>query len=625
MALTLPETRGWVFRRGRREDPAVPSGGDPRLALAGAELLALIRDWPGWTHRRVEHVTFLEEDLVRRRIVDLTVPERAPQAWNARLVPLGLLRKGRLAQFDLRREGGEAVPLLTSAQNGPLSTEVLVAAAGLVVGEAGPVPDGLRGSLATIAAGDGAAAVEAWRGLGVADDEEDGWREILAADGWFMELALNLAHNFLVVASVEAESGERRVLKMSYVRRLGAEAPSPRVAGVYAVRAEAAASARLAVSATVAVPGAARPRPLPRVTFRVVAVESGRTVAWLATDGEGAAEAWLAPGRHRVEVIDAPAGTALQRPVEEAELAAGGRVEVVLAFEPTAGACHAPPCARVVAPRALAPNRLAVPVPGLRFCASAHLEIEAPEGLRVTRAALHEFQRPTGPARPRRSGARRRRGGVGAARAPVPSPGPATTGRAASSGRAHGRARSSRRRRSWPPSRPCCWRSWPAPGSPDRDGRSTGSLLLFVPGLASAYIARPRGPVFTSRTCPPCAPGRSSRARLPDRGGDVAARAHDPHRPQHARDRRADRRRPAAADPRGGARVRQPDRAGTTWRAAVSPRIAPPPALSQCDQAMPSKPRRRSPACSASCWTPTRSTGPRRRSRRAPRAVRPKG
>ena len=174
-------------------------------------------------------------------------------------MPLGLLRKGRLAQFDLRREGGEAVPLLTSAQNGPLSTEVLVAAAGLVVGEAGPVPDGLRGSLATIAAGDGAAAVEAWRGLGVADDDdEDGWREILAADGWFMELALNLAHNFLVVAAVEAGSGERRVLKMAYVRRLGAEDPSPRVAASTRSGAEAVASARLAVSATVAVPGAAR-------------------------------------------------------------------------------------------------------------------------------------------------------------------------------------------------------------------------------------------------------------------------------------------------------------------------------------------------------------------------------
>ena len=200
----------------------MPSGGDPRLALAGAELLALIRDWPAWTHRRVEHVTFLEEDLVRRRIsVDLTVPERAPEAWNARLLPLGLLRKGRLAQFDLRREGGESVPLLSSAQNGPLSTEVLVAAAGLVVGEAGPVPEGLRASLATIATGDVGAAVEAWRGLGVEQGDEADWREVLAADGWFMELALNLAHNFLVLAVVEAKAGERRVLKLSYVRRIG--------------------------------------------------------------------------------------------------------------------------------------------------------------------------------------------------------------------------------------------------------------------------------------------------------------------------------------------------------------------------------------------------------------------
>src|SRR3954470_3888236 len=229
---------------------------DPRLALAGAELLALIRDWPAWTHRRVEHVTLLEEDLVRRRIsVALSVPGRAPQGWGgrgaerSRRLPLGLLRKGRLAQFDLCREGGESVPMVTSTQNGPLSVEALVAAASLVLDDDEGPPPGLRASLRAIATGAGPAAVEAWRELGIAGDEgRDGaWREALAADGWFMELALNLAHNFLVLAVVEAQVGERRVLKMSYVRRIGAEAPAPRVAGVYAVRSEAAASARLTV------------------------------------------------------------------------------------------------------------------------------------------------------------------------------------------------------------------------------------------------------------------------------------------------------------------------------------------------------------------------------------------
>jgi hypothetical protein len=483
---------------------------DPRIALAGAELLALIRDWPAWTHRRVEHVTFLEEDLVRRRIsVDLTVPGRAPAGWGgvggpgSRLLPLGLLRKGRLAQFDLLREGGEAVPLLTSTQNGPLSTEVLAAAASLVMGEEEGVPPELRASLHTIATEDGAAAVEAWRELGVAgEDERDArWREVLAADGWFMELALNLAHNFLVLAVVEAQVGERRVLKLAYVRRVGAEAPAPRVAGVYEVRSEPSASARLEVTATVAVPGRARPGPLRRVTFRVVEAASGRTVAWLATDREGKAGAWLAPGRHRVEIIRAPASARPLGHGAEVELSADAMREVTLEFEPAGGGLPRPSVPRAVAPRALAPRRLELPVPGLRFGASAHLEIEAPDGLRVTRAELHELPGPTEQPGP---GARAREDVADepVQRAHLYLPG---------TGRGH-----SGSCEVWLRPRPgtilapatlvagvaallLALVSWRLDELSATVG-STGSLLLFVPGLASAYLARPREDPFTSRT-----------------------------------------------------------------------------------------------------------------------------
>jgi hypothetical protein len=484
---------------------------DPRIALAGAELLALIRDWPAWTHRRVEHVTFLEEDLVRRRIsVDLTVPGRAPAGWGgvggpgSRLLPLGLLRKGRLAQFDLRREGGEAVPLATSTQNGPLSVEVLAAAASLVMGEDDPPPPGLRAALRTIATGEGGAAVEAWRQLGLADEGEGHWREVLAADGWFMELALNLAQNFLVLAVVEAQVGERRVLKLSYVRRRGAEAPAPRVAGVYAVRTEAAASARLAVTATLAVPGAGPPQPVPRVTLRVVAVESGRTVAWLATDRDGEAVAELAPGRHRVEVIDAPPSVRPAAMGSEVDLAAGAREELALAFEPAPGRLPRPRIPRAVAPRALAARRIELPVPGLRFSASAHLEIEAPDGLRVTRAELHELHRPTD----------------------QPHPGAAARDDVVSEPvqRAHLYFAHTGHERSgacavWLRPRPgtilapatlvagvaalllalVAWRLDELTATVG----STGSLLLFVPGLASAYLARPREDPFTSRALLP--------------------------------------------------------------------------------------------------------------------------
>ena len=483
---------------------------DSRIALAGAELLALIRDWPAWTHRRVEHVTFLEEDLVRRRIsVDLTVPGRAPAGWGgvggpgSRLLPLGLLRKGRLAQFDLRREGGEAVPLLTSTQNGPLSVEVLVAAASLVTGEDEPVPPGLRASLHAIATGDGAAAVEAWRELGVpGDDERDAhWREVLAADGWFMELGLNLAHNFLVLAVVDAQVGERRVLKLAYVRRVGAEAPAPRVAGVYEVRSQPAATARLEVTATVAVPGRARPGPLRRVTIRVVEVSSGRTVAWLATDRDGKAGAWLTPGPHRVEIIRSPASARHLGRAVDVDLSADTTREVTLQFEPSAGALPRPVVPRAVAPRALAPRRLEVPVPGLRFGASAHLEIEAPDGLRVTRAELHELPGPTDQLS---TGARERDdiADEPVQRAHLYLPG---TG--------HDRSGSCD---VWLRPRPgtilapaalvagvaallLALVSWRLDELTAVVG-SAGSLLLLVPGLASAYLARPREDPFTSRT-----------------------------------------------------------------------------------------------------------------------------
>src|SRR4051794_8836447 len=107
---------------------------EPRLALAGAELLVLLRDWPAWTHRRVEHVTFLEEDFVRRRVsLDLTVLARAPRGWEgvggagARLVPLGLLRKGRLPQVGPHRGGGEAGAPLARAPKRPPAARGLAA------------------------------------------------------------------------------------------------------------------------------------------------------------------------------------------------------------------------------------------------------------------------------------------------------------------------------------------------------------------------------------------------------------------------------------------------------------------------------------------------------------------
>ena len=193
-------------------------------------------------------------------------------------------------------------------------------------------------------------------------------------------------------------------------------------------------------------------------------------------------------------------------------------------------------------------------MPGLRFCASAHLEIEAPEGLRVTRAALHEFHRPTDqlvPGAPARDDVEAepvqrahlyfaRTGHDRSGSCDVwlrPRPGtilaPATLVAAVATVL-------------------LALVAWRLDDLTATVG-STGSLLLFVPGLASAYIARPREDPFTSRTLL----ALRAWALVPALACLTAAATLLLARPTvlvrgAPVDRRAGRRRPAAADLRGG-------------------------------------------------------------------------
>jgi len=105
--------------------------GAESIATAAAELLV---DPAAWRHRRVETLTVLSHEQIRRAVsVDFTVPiewrdllQLSPAGEYA--VPLAFLAKRPLVHFDLRNEEGHSVPMLTAAQNAMIDYELLVAA-----------------------------------------------------------------------------------------------------------------------------------------------------------------------------------------------------------------------------------------------------------------------------------------------------------------------------------------------------------------------------------------------------------------------------------------------------------------------------------------------------------------
>jgi hypothetical protein len=98
------------------------------IAEAAYELLF---NQAGWRHRRVETLTMLSHEHVRRHVsVDFTVPVDLREGLELSdadeyAVPLAFLDKRRLVHFDLRNEEAHAIPLLTADQNIVIGRELL--------------------------------------------------------------------------------------------------------------------------------------------------------------------------------------------------------------------------------------------------------------------------------------------------------------------------------------------------------------------------------------------------------------------------------------------------------------------------------------------------------------------
>ena len=178
----------------------------------------LLRRQAAWRHRRVETLTMLSHEQVRRHVsVDFTVPAELRERLRLSdadefAVPLAFLAKRPLVHFDLRNEEGHSIPLLTAEQSTMIGRELLEQAleGDLAAQDAGEetqlavIPEASELIEVVLGEGDVTGAVERLErrhGLDPLDD--------------FRDLAEILSRSFVLWAVVRGLE-RRRVFKFAY-------------------------------------------------------------------------------------------------------------------------------------------------------------------------------------------------------------------------------------------------------------------------------------------------------------------------------------------------------------------------------------------------------------------------
>lgn len=191
--------------------------------LCGLQMLKLIIKSADWVIRRVEHVAFIDECTVRRRVsIDYVAPQDGvvfcrPGGQEMRILPLAIMRRKSLVKFDFRGHDGHAVPLLGLRENQALTLAVIRAwAAATLEGHeiSGPLCAKISGFLDDVVAGDQTELRRAYgRMWGAGKDSQ---LQFLGKDHHFRAVLDRIADNFVLYGLHEGTFGERRLIKFSY-------------------------------------------------------------------------------------------------------------------------------------------------------------------------------------------------------------------------------------------------------------------------------------------------------------------------------------------------------------------------------------------------------------------------
>lgn len=200
----------------------------PDVGLGATTWLFMYRT-DSWLHRRTESLRWVDHALVRRQVtVDLEMPLRPrPDALDTHLIPIAILWKEPLDDFDLRDEGSNALPVLTRRENSWVAWSVLAAMGEIVAEESGfdtPLPLDVLEHMKAVAECDIESAEAALARLWKRRQKTSGaLRRTLKNDEWFRATAETLTYNFLLLTPLKHEPGRRRVIKFSYVHDLPIE------------------------------------------------------------------------------------------------------------------------------------------------------------------------------------------------------------------------------------------------------------------------------------------------------------------------------------------------------------------------------------------------------------------
>jgi hypothetical protein len=136
-----------------REDPAARC-----CKECGRRLMLLLLQSSTWVSRRTEHVSFRDDrSVVRRVTVELYVPKDAPvfrgdDGQDYSLVPLSVMRRKTLVNFEIRDEDGRPVVLPSLRHNQAITESMLLACADAVLEQAGGILRARAASQSEVAA-----------------------------------------------------------------------------------------------------------------------------------------------------------------------------------------------------------------------------------------------------------------------------------------------------------------------------------------------------------------------------------------------------------------------------------------------------------------------------------------
>lgn len=362
--------------------------------VLGAKLYAMVRDWSGWVHRRVERVTFDDPVSSQRHVsidctlrTELEVPIAGEPASDHRpghrlfYVPLSMHLKHRVTRLSVRDEAGSPIPILTQARCAYFGTATLAVAAMTVwikthdieeIPDEFELPPDVLADLDYIATQHWRLAVARWamfpfvpspertleelrrRVPGGNPETTSGpgqslrpltseallasrnWRQLLTdpdnvASKDFFSLAYDFARHYLMLARVWDDGRRRRVFKVSFEEQR--RVPRPYV--------------------------------LSTLRRRPMHAPGGRQRSWRAASEAGGASAPNVGTRHRRRE---------RPPLRWLTDARTLRIKGLRAL-------------------AIRPKVYGIPAPAVAHCECYHLEVDVPDGLQVTGARLRAVTR----------------------------------------------------------------------------------------------------------------------------------------------------------------------------------------------------------------------------------------